>query len=153
MSESLRVSMLLNAFVLASLLASSHALLKWVARKEVASYLELVTNYWLPIGTSLAIYGGIFFYYIQVLRRHDIGVLYSTYTGASILLVLLFGIFFFGESLSRMQIVGCGLVILGIFFIGKPEVSINLARPLLFRIAYSVCTIAMSKYGFIFLSD
>ena len=119
MSASLRISMLLNALVLALLLASSHALLKWVARKEVASYLELVTNYWLPIGTSLAIYAGIFFYYIQVLRRHDIGVLYSTYTGASILLVLLFGIFFFGENLTRTQMMGCGLVILGIFFIGK----------------------------------
>ena len=120
MAATLRISMLFNALTLALLLASSHALLKWVARKEVSSYWELVTNYWLPIGTSLAIYAGIFFYYIQVLRRHDIGVLYSTYTGASILLVLLFGVFFFGENLSRMQFLGCGLVIVGIFFIGKP---------------------------------
>ena len=119
MAASLRISMLLNALVLASLLASSHALLKWVARKEVGSYLELVTNYWLPIGISLAIYAGVFFYYIQVLRQHDIGVLYSTYTGTSILLVLLLGVFIFGESLTRIQAVGCGLIILGIFFIVK----------------------------------
>ena len=120
MSASLRISMLMNALVLASLLAFSHGLLKWVARKEVASYLELVTNYWLPIGVSLAIYGGIFFYYIQVLRQHDIVVLYSTYTGASILFVLLTGVLIFGEKLAPLQIVGCGLVILGIIFIGKP---------------------------------
>lgn len=119
MSASLRISMLFNALVLSLLLAFSHALLKWVARQQVTNYAELVAEYWFQIGTALAIYAGLFFYYIHVLRKHDIGVLYSTYTGASILLVLLTGVFFFGESLTRTQLLGCGLVILGIFFIGK----------------------------------
>jgi multidrug transporter EmrE-like cation transporter len=120
MSALLRASMLLNALILGVMLAFSHGLLKWVARKQVASYVDLIAEYWLPIGTSLAIYAALFFYYIQVLRHHDIGILYSTYTGISILLVLLTGLFFFGENLTRMQLLGCGLVILGIFFIGKP---------------------------------
>lgn len=119
MAASLRVSMLLNALILGVMLAFSHGLLKWVAKKQVASYVDLIAGYWLPIGISLAIYAALFFYYINVLREHDIGVLYSTYTGTSILLVLLTGVFFFGESLTRGQMFGCSLVILGIFFIGK----------------------------------
>lgn len=120
MSATLRISLLLNALVLGVMLAFSHGLLKWVAKKQAASYGELIAGYWLPIGIALAIYAALFFYYINVLRDHDIGVLYSTYTGTSILLVLLTGIFLFGESLTRTQSFGCGLVILGIFFIGKP---------------------------------
>jgi small multidrug resistance pump len=104
--------------LLASLLAFANGLLKWVAKKEAANYFEMVMTYWLQIGSSLAIYGFIFFYYIQVLRRHDIAVLYSSYVGLSILMVFLMGMFFFGEPLTSGQMIGVGLIILGILCIG-----------------------------------
>lgn len=115
---SAKLNLIVNSIFLATLLSLSHALLKWVARKQVSGYGELLTTYWLQIGLALSIYGFIFFYYIQVLRKHDIAKLYSTYTGLSILLVLLTGIVFFGETLSVRQIAGCLLIILGVLFIG-----------------------------------
>lgn len=115
---SARLSLIANVILLASLLALANGLLKWVAQKEVANYLEMVMTYWLQIGASLAIYGFIFFYYIQVLRRQDIAVFYSAYVGLSILMVFLMGTFFFGENLSLGQIGGVALVILGIICIG-----------------------------------
>ena len=113
-----RLSLISNVFILSSLLAFSHGLLKWVARKEVENYLDLVSSYWLQIGFSLLIYGFVFFYYIHVLRKEDIAILYSSYTGLSILLVLSIGIFFFGETLSFGQIGGGILIIAGIVLIG-----------------------------------
>ena len=115
---STKLSLVANALLLASLLAVANGLLKWVAQKETANYFEMVTTYWLQIGSSLAIYGFIFFYYIQVLRRHDVAVLYSSYVGLSILMVFLMGMFFFGEPLTFGQIVGVALIILGVLCIG-----------------------------------
>ena len=113
-----RLSLIINVIILSSLLAFSHGLLKWVAKKEVNNYLDLISSYWLQIGFSLFIYGIVFFYYIQVLRKEDIAILYSSYTGLSILLVLSIGVSFFGESLSFGQIGGCILIIVGIVLIG-----------------------------------
>lgn len=115
---STKLNLIINSIFLATLLAFSHAVLKWVARKQVSDYSELLTIYWLQIGLALSIYGFIFFYYIHVLRKHDISKLYSTYTGLSILLVFLTGIFFFGETLSGRQLVGGLLIIMGVIFIG-----------------------------------
>lgn len=114
-------SLLLNAVLLASLLAFSHGLLKWVARRDVASYLDMVIRYWPFLFGSLAIYGFIFFYYVQVLRRHDIGILYGIYTGLSVVLVLMIGLYVFDEPLTRTQMFGCLLIVIGILLIGSPS--------------------------------
>ena len=115
---STKLNLMVNSIFLATLLSVSHALLKWVARKQVSGYGELLTVYWFQVGLALFIYGFIFFYYIQVLRQHDIAKLYSIYTGLSILLVLLTGTLFFEETLSMRQIAGCVLIIMGVLFIG-----------------------------------
>lgn len=116
-------SLLLNAAFLASLLAFSHGLLKWVARQEVLGYVDMVMRFWPFIGLALSLYGFIFFYYMQVLRHHDIGMLYGIYTGLSVVLVLLIGTLFFNEPLTRLQLLGCGCVVAGIVLIGSPALS------------------------------
>ena len=111
------LSLLFNSLLLATLLAASHALLKWTAIRPVEGYLELVVRYWPQIGLALAIYGFIFFYYIGVLRRLDLAPLYASYTGLSILLILLVGPLLFGETVTPRQIAGTVLTVAGIVLI------------------------------------
>jgi len=108
---------LLNALLLASLLAFSHGLLKWVSSQQSESYLHSLTQYWWVIGLAIGIYVFIFFYYAYVLRTLAIGVLYPAYTGLSIVLVLLMGVWLFGENITLWQIAGCLLIICGIFLV------------------------------------
>lgn len=122
-------SLLMNAVLLSSLLAFSHALLKWVARHEVSGYMEMMLRFWPFVFASLALYGFIFFYYIQVLRRHDIGILYGVYTGLSVVLVLMIGMFFFRESLTRLQLLGCLFIVVGILLIGSPSLQSGSHKP------------------------
>jgi small multidrug resistance pump len=103
-----------NAVLLASLLTLSHAVLKWVSIQAAGNYLELITRYWWAVGGALLIYGFIFFYYIVVLRSQALSQLYPIYTGLSLLLVTLAGVLFFAESLSLLQVLGAGLIVVGI---------------------------------------
>lgn len=109
-----------NAVLLASLLAFSHGLMKWVSNKNIGvSYVETVLNYWLHIGIAVGIYVLIFFYYIHVLKAVNISSFYASYTGLSLVFVVLIGTLFFKEPMSNTQMLGIALIIGGIFLV-KP---------------------------------
>ncbi len=108
---------LLNAVLLASLLAFSHGLLKWLSQRQAHGYLQLLLEYWWVMGAAIGIYVFIFFYYAYVLRRVDLAVLYPAYTGLSIVLVFALGAWYFGEAVSAWQLLGCALIIGGIFLV------------------------------------
>jgi len=111
------ISALLNALMLASLLAFSHGLLKWVAIQKVDGYFDLLAQYWWIICVAIGIYVFIFFYYAYVLRFVQISTFYPIYTGLSIILVFLIGIGWFGETMRWPQAIGCLLIISGIFMV------------------------------------
>jgi multidrug transporter EmrE-like cation transporter len=108
---------LFNALLLASLLAFSHGLLKWIANQPSEDYWHSLLAYWWVFGLAIGIYGFIFFYYAYVLRTVAIGVLYPVYTGLSIVLVLLMGVWLFGEPITFWQVAGCVLIAGGIFLV------------------------------------
>ena len=106
-----------NALLLATLLTLSHGLLKWVASHTSKNYIQTLLEYWWVIGLAISVYVFIFFYYAYVLRTVDIAILYPIYTGLSIIFVFLMGIYFFGESTSTWQLLGCGLIMSGIILV------------------------------------
>lgn len=110
--------LLTHAFILAFLLASSHALMKWISLQAHDNYLDLLLRQWPPILLSLFIYGVVFFYYILVLRSSPISTLYPIYTGLSVLFVLLVGALLFKEAVSIWQVMGAALILAGITLIG-----------------------------------
>ncbi len=110
-------SVFFNAILLASLLTLSHGLLKWVANHSTGHYLQTLQHYGWLVGIAIGLYGFIFLYYAYVLQTVAIAVLYPIYTGLSIILVLLMGAGWFGEVISLWQLLGCALIIGGIFLV------------------------------------
>ena len=108
------ITSILNALLLATLLAFSHGLLKWVSAHSSNSYMQTLSEYWWVITIAIGIYVGIFFYYAYVLRTVPIGILYPTYTGLSVVFVFLIGIWLFGEPVSLVQVLGCAVIIAGV---------------------------------------
>lgn len=108
---------LIIALFLASLLAFSHGLLRWIAAQKADGYLQLLTQYWWIVGVAIGIYVFIFFFYAYILRSIAISVLYPTYTGLSIIFVFLMGAWFFNESMNLWQLIGCFLIVCGIFLV------------------------------------
>jgi small multidrug resistance pump len=117
--ETLFRSTIFNAVLLASMLAFSHGIMKWVALRAKGSFVDLVIGNWLPLGCAIAIYVFLFLYYTQVLRTTALNTLYPLYGGLSILFVFLLGILFFDESVNAAKIIGCGLVVCGVFLVTK----------------------------------
>ncbi|MFN4263125.1 MAG: EamA family transporter [Thioalkalivibrionaceae bacterium] len=113
-------SLLLNATLLAAMLATAHGLLKWATSRADLSYQDMLLTMWPGIGAALALYGGIFFYYLFVLRHHEISALYGAYTGLSVVFVLALGHWLFDEALTPIQIAGVILVAAGVLLIGSP---------------------------------
>jgi len=111
-------TLLTHAFLLALLLATSHAILKWVSVQAHDNYLQLLLTQWKGILLSLTMYGFIFFYYIVVLRSSPVSILYPVYTGLSVLFVLLVGRFAFSEPVSTAQVLGAGCILAGIVLMG-----------------------------------
>ena len=107
-----------HALILATLLASSHALLKWVSVQPNNGYVDMLLSQWKGVFAALALYGFIFFYYIVVLRSSPVSILYPVYTGLSVLFVLLVGRYVFSEPLTTMQVLGAGFVLTGIILMG-----------------------------------
>lgn len=105
---------ILTALFLASLLAFSHALLKWVSLQNKGSYFELLVHHWWTVGFSILIYVFIFFYYVYALQTIPLTVLYPAYTGISILLVVAIGSMYFGESFDAIHAFGSALIIVGV---------------------------------------
>jgi small multidrug resistance pump len=108
-----------HALLLALLLASSHGLLKWVSEQPHTNYTQLLMTHWRYIFLSLMIYGGVFFYYILVLRSNPVSSLYPVYTGLSVLFVLLIGRIIFSETVGIYQLTGATLILAGIVLMGK----------------------------------
>ncbi len=109
---------LLNAIVLAAMLTCSHGLMKWVAHNNAqVDYLTTLLNNWFYIGLAMSVYVFLFLYYLQVLKHVNIGVFYASYTGLSLVFVVLMGFFLFKETLSSLQMLGVFCIVLGIFFI------------------------------------
>ena len=110
-------SVLLNALLLASLLALSQGILKWVASKPSDSLLGLFIEYWFAISVSIFIYLIIFVYYIYILRLSKIAILYPVYTSLSIILVFLMGRYYFSETVNSLQLLGCFLITAGVVLV------------------------------------
>lgn len=110
--------LLTHAFILAFLLASSHALMKWISLQAHDNYLDLLLRQWPPVLLSLFIYGVVFFYYILVLRSSPISTLYPVYTGLSVFFVLLVGAVIFKEAVSIWQVIGSAFILAGIVLMG-----------------------------------
>jgi small multidrug resistance pump len=117
--ETLLKSTILNAVLLASMLAFSHGIMRWVALRAKGSFLDLVTDYWLPLGCAISIYVFLFLYYTQLLRSTALNLLYPIYAGLSIMFVFLIGVWFFGESTNILKVSGCVLIVCGIFLVAK----------------------------------
>ena len=110
--------LLTHAFLLALLLATSHAILKWVSVQAHDNYLQLLLSQWKGVVLALSVYGFIFFYYIVVLRSSPVSILYPVYTCLSVLYVLLVGRFIFAEPVSAVQVLGAGFILTGIVLMG-----------------------------------
>ncbi|GEM_PF-386481 len=110
------ITLALHAILLASFLASSHGLLKWVSIQPGGNYWMLLLRQWPVVLLALAIYGFVFFYYIFVLRGSPVSILYPVYTGLSVALVTLVGVMFFEESLQPLQLMGAVMIVGGIAF-------------------------------------
>ncbi len=111
--------LLMHAAILATLLAASHALLKWVSVQAHDNYIQLLLSQWKGVLLALSIYGFIFFYYIIILRSSPVSILYPVYTGLSVLLVLLAGRFIFSEPINLAQMLGAGFILTGIILMGS----------------------------------
>lgn len=112
-------AVLMHALVLATLLASSHGLLKWVSSQPHDNYIQMLLANWKAVFAALSVYGFIFFYYILVLRSSPVSILYPVYTGLSVLFVLLIGRLVFSEPLTSVQVFGAALVLAGIILMGS----------------------------------
>lgn len=113
----MRSSILLNSVLLASLLALSHGVLKWVALQAKGGLWDLISEFWPYLAGAATIYFFIFVYYTQLLRHTDLNVLYPIYTALSILLVFTMGWLYFGEPVTTLKIIGGILIISGVFLV------------------------------------
>ena len=111
--------LILHAATLSLLLALSHGILRWIAGQRSVSYWSMLVEYWIWFALALSIYGIVFLYYTYVLRTVGIALLYPVYTGLSIILVFLVGVFYFNESVSVAQIAGCLLIVLGVVLVAR----------------------------------
>ena len=107
-----------QASLLAALLALSHGLLKWVSIQQSENYIKLLGEHWYIIGLALAIYTGIFFYYVFMLKLTPLSILYPLYTGLSLIFVLLLGVLVFHEHLDVFQGLGLLFIVIGVVLIG-----------------------------------
>ncbi|HXU52319.1 MAG TPA: SMR family transporter [Casimicrobiaceae bacterium] len=111
--------MLINATGLALVLTTAHALLKWASQKPHATFVELLTSQGAVVGVALALYGGVFLWYLHALRRFELAELFPVYTGLTLVFVACTGVLLFGERLSMMQIGGIGFIAAGVFFLQR----------------------------------
>ncbi|MCD6388210.1 MAG: EamA family transporter [Desulfobulbaceae bacterium] len=109
---------IVQAGLLACLLALSHGLLKWVAMQKAENYFKLLGAHWGILGLALAIYAGIFFYYIFMLKSTSLSIIYPLYTGLSLIFVMLLGVLVFHERLDLFQGLGSLFIVIGVALMG-----------------------------------
>ena len=66
------------------------------------------------LAVGLALGGGFAFFFAKSLERLDLGTVYPTFAGASVILTLVAGIVIFGEPLVWARALGAALIIVGI---------------------------------------
>ncbi|MEP7062269.1 MAG: hypothetical protein ABI881_07710 [Betaproteobacteria bacterium] len=109
--------MLVNAAALALVLTTAHALLKWASQKPHTTFVELLTSQAPVVTLALALYGGVFLWYLHALRKFEMSELFPLYTGLTLILVALVGVMWFHERLSPLQFGGIGLIVGGLFLL------------------------------------
>ena len=111
------IKTLVNALFLSTLLSFSHGLLKWLSTQKTGGHLQTMIDYWWVVGGAICVYVFIFFYYAYVLRHISINILYPVYTGLSIVFVFSIGVLLFREPYNWQHMLGCFLIIIGIFLV------------------------------------
>ena len=111
--------MLVNAAALALVLTTAHALLKWASQKPHATFIELLMSQGAVVAIALALYGGVFMWYLHALRKFEMSQLFPLYTGLTLILVAVVGVLLFHERLSPMQVGGIALIIGGLFLLQR----------------------------------
>ncbi len=119
MNASANLWMLANAAALSVVLTLSHAILKWVTRQPHAGFVDLLQARGGWVLLALALYGGVFLWYLDALRRFDMSVLFPVYTGITLILVALVGVLVFGERLAWAQMGGVLLIVAGVFLLQR----------------------------------
>ena len=112
------LQLIMHALLLSILLASSHAILKWISIQAHQNYSQLIYEQWKAVFLSLIIYGLVFFYYIVVLRSSPLSFLYPIYTGISVVMIMAVGRFYFDEPFGVYQYAGTACIFIGIMLIG-----------------------------------
>lgn len=111
--------MLINAAALSLVLTTAHALLKWASQKPHETFVELLMAQGAVVALALALYGGVFMWYLHALRKFEMSQLFPLYTGFTLILVALVGVLLFNERLSPMQIGGICLIVGGLFLLQR----------------------------------
>jgi small multidrug resistance pump len=119
MNASTNTWMIANAAALAAVLTVAHAILKWATREPHASFIELLQARGLWVVVALALYGGVFLWYLDALRRFQMSLLFPLYTGLTLVLVSVVGVVAFGEKLALPQMGGIALIIAGMFLLQR----------------------------------
>jgi len=81
-------------------------------------FLQIFQNIYLFFG--LISFGLGFFFWLFVLSKIQLNIAYPIMTSLNFCLVIVGSWFFFREELSSLQILGIGLIILGIYLLLKP---------------------------------
>lgn len=111
--------MLLNAGALAIVLTAAHAILKWSTRQPHDSFMALLAARGPWVLLALMLYGGVFLWYLDALRRFEMALLFPIYTGLTLVMVSLVGVLAFGERLALPQMGGIVLIIAGMFLLQR----------------------------------
>lgn len=101
---------LVFSVLLSFILAISHTLLKSSA---IHSFLSI--KWFAFVFSSMLLYFAVFIMYSILLKHFELSKLYPLYTALSVILVMLSGVYFFGEELSPFKIIGAVSLIFSIF--------------------------------------
>jgi multidrug transporter EmrE-like cation transporter len=112
-----QASMIVNAAALAVVLTIAQALLKWASQKPHATFVELLMTQGGVVGLALALYGGVFLWYLHALRRFELAEFFPIYTGLTLVFVTCAGVLLYGERLSLVQVGGVGFIVAGVFLL------------------------------------
>ncbi|MEO8849203.1 MAG: hypothetical protein ABI440_11330 [Casimicrobiaceae bacterium] len=111
--------MIANAVGLAVVLSAAHALLKWASQQPHASFVELLATQGLVVALALALYGGVFLWYLHALTHFEMAQLFPLYTGLTLIVVAMMGVVLFHERLLPLQWGGIALIVGGLFLLQR----------------------------------
>jgi small multidrug resistance pump len=111
--------MIVNAAALAVVLTIAPALLKWASQKPHDTFVELLMTQGAVVALALALYGGVFMWYLHALRKFEMSQLFPLYTGLTLILVAIAGVVLFNERLAPVQIGGILLIVGGLYLLAR----------------------------------